>query len=265
MKKLLFVFLFVFSQFSLAAPTIETIQLNHRLASEVLPEIQAFLPKNATARAFNELIIIKAEKHEIETLRQLIYKLDTPAQRILISVLKTYDTISDRRNVELSGDIEISDSHAAGQVKLEGWSTKDNKNSDQYFQARGIAGRPILIAMGEIIPQKEQYLVLRDDISLAINEITHYLDINSGFEAIATILPNHQTIIEIHPGFGQYITQNGIIQHSRLFTSVSGPIDTWLEIGQLHHQKNIEKAGTTSYHSESQKQQAIYIKVEQLN
>lgn len=265
MKKLFLLILAIYCPLSFAAPIIETIQLNHRLANEVLPEVQAFLPENATARAFNELIIIKAEKNEIETLRQLVHKLDTPPQHLLITVLKSYDTISDRRNTALHGNIELSNNHLAGQVALEGWSTKDNKNHDQYFQARGLAGKPVLITMGESIPQQEQYLVLRHDGDLAINEATHYLDINSGFEAIATILPNHQTIIEIHPAFGHYNEPNGVIQHSQLISTVSGEIDTWLEVGQVHSKKNIEKLGTTSYHSDSQKQQSIYIKVEQLN
>lgn len=265
MNKALFALLLIMSSICFAAPQIETIQLNHRLASDVLPEVQAFLPENATARSFNELIIIKAEKHEIETLRQLIYKLDTPAQRILISVLKTFDTISDRQNAELSGDVVISNKHSAANVRLEGWSTKENKNDEQYFQARGIAGRPILISMGESIPQQEQLLVVYGDGSYAVNNTNYYLDINSGFEAKATILPNNQTVIDILPVFSQQIYKNGLIQNSQLFSTVSGPLDTWIEIGQIHNQKSIEKAGTTRYHSESQKQQTIYIKVEQLN
>lgn len=265
MKNVLFVVFAFFTQLSFAAPKIETIQLNHRLAGDVLPEVQAFLPANATARAFNELIIIKAEKHEIETLRQLIHKLDTPPQRLLITVLKTYDTISDRRNAQLSGDISVVNQHVAGQVKFEGWSTKENRNDEQFFQARGVAGRPILIAMGESIPQKEQFLLLHNDGGFAVENTTHYLDINSGFEAKATILPNHQTIVDILPVFSQQIYKNGLIQHSQLFSTVSGPVDTWLEVGQIHNQKSIEKAGTTRYHSESQKQQTVYIKVEQLN
>lgn len=55
------IFITLFSGQLLAENRIETIQLNHRLTSEVLPEVQAFLPKEATARAFNDFIIIQAE------------------------------------------------------------------------------------------------------------------------------------------------------------------------------------------------------------
>ena len=60
MKPILFALFFVFSSIAIADAKIETIQLNHRLAVEVLPEIQAFLPEKATARAFNDFIIVKA-------------------------------------------------------------------------------------------------------------------------------------------------------------------------------------------------------------
>ena len=60
MKPLLFVVFSLFSVCLTAEPKIETIELHHRLATELLPDIQAFLPKDSTARAFQNLIIIKA-------------------------------------------------------------------------------------------------------------------------------------------------------------------------------------------------------------
>ena len=89
MKVLLFTLLTLFSSIIFAEQKIEPIQLNHRLAVEVLPEIQAFLPEKATARAFNDFIIVKAENDVIHSIRQLINKLDTPPQRLRITVLKT--------------------------------------------------------------------------------------------------------------------------------------------------------------------------------
>ena len=60
MKHLLFVVFGLFSVCLYATPKIETIALQHRLATEILSDIQAFLPKDSTARAFQNLIIIKA-------------------------------------------------------------------------------------------------------------------------------------------------------------------------------------------------------------
>ena len=71
MKRFLFAPFFVFGSLATAAK-IETIQLNHRLAVEVLPEIHAFLPEKATARALNDFIIVKAEPDDLRQIKTLI-------------------------------------------------------------------------------------------------------------------------------------------------------------------------------------------------
>jgi len=263
MKQLLFTIFLVFSQLSFANQVIETIQLNHRLPTEILPEIQAFLSDNATARAFNNVLIVKAERAEIENIKQLLNKLDVPPQRIEISVLRSYDSISDRQNTHLGGDIHVENSDISGHIAVDSWSSHDNKNKEQAYKAVGIAGKPVLILMGEDIPQQEQYLVLRHDGDLAIQSQTHYISLNNGFEALARILPNNQVIIDIHPMFSQQEKHYGSITNTNVITSVSGPVGSWLEIGQISNRQNIKKQGTTSYHSHKEKQQSIYIKVEQ--
>lgn len=264
MKILSFVLFSLFSAISVAEQHIETIQLNHRLAVEVLSEIQAFLPEQATARAFNDLIIVKAEQDVILNIKHLIRKLDTPPQRLRITVLKTYDVLTDLQNTQIAADIDVHDRDIAGSVSIHSWSTKDTKNNEQFYRAQGLANHPISISMGDEIPQAEQYLILRRDGDLAVQTDTRYINIESGFKAIARILPNHQVILDIHPRFSEFSNQNGIINSSQIITSLAGPVGTWLEIGQIDNEKNIRKYETTTYRSHDKKQQHIYIKVEQL-
>ena len=71
-------------------------------------------------------------------------------------------------------------------------------------------------------------------------------------------------MLDIHPQFSEFSNQNGIINNSQIMTNLSGPVGTWLELGQIDNEKNIRKQGTTTYSSHDKKQQHIYIKVEQL-
>ena len=104
MKSILFCFFItLFSCPLFAEAKIETIQLNHRLASEVLPEIQAFLPEKATARAFNDFIILQADLKTIKQIKQLINQLDTPMQRLKISVVRTDQLLSNQDSSQVSG------------------------------------------------------------------------------------------------------------------------------------------------------------------
>lgn len=264
MKNILFALFALFSSAVYADVRIETIQLNHRLAVEVLPEIQAFLPEKATARAFNDFIIVKADAAALRQIKTLIKKLDTPPQRLRVTVLKTYDVLHDTEQQQISANVDVRDRDLSGSVSIQRWSTQDSKNDEQYYQAQGLANKPIFIDMGQDIPQSEQYLVLRNDGDLAVQTDTQYLNINSGFRAVARILPNHHVTLDIHPRFSEFSNQSGIINSSQIVTSLSGPAGTWLELGQIDNKKDIRKYGATQYNSHVKKQQHIYIKVDQL-
>lgn len=265
MKIFLFVIALSVSGSIWADNKIETIQLNHRLAVEVLPEVQAFLPKNATARAFNDFIVLKAEPHVIKDIKQLIYRLDTPLQRLKISVLSTDEKLSDRQNSQFNADIAVDDKELSGHVSVQKWSTNRSQNKEQHYQAQGLADKPILINMGQDIPQKEQILILRPDGNLAVQTNTSYININNGFQAVAHVLPNHQVIVDIHPMFSHLSNRNGVIDRSQIISSISGPVGSWIELGQIDNEKNIAKKGAKSYYSHRQLTHTIYIKVDTIN
>ena len=264
MKILLLAFTCLFSSFVLAEQKIETIQLNHRLATEVLPEIQAFLPSDATARAFNDYIILQAKPSALKDVKQLINQLDTPLQRLKISVLKTDEQLSKQKELEVGADVSINNEGASAVASVNTWSTNTTRNKDQRYQAQGIAGTPILISLGQEFPQERQDLLILANGAVAVQSSTDYISINSGFQAIARILPNHQAIIELHPRFSQLSKRSGTIDTSNIITTISGPVGTWIELGHIDNENNIEKQGATSYRSHRNLQQTIYIKVDPL-
>jgi len=264
MKALLFIIFSLFSGLLLAEDKIETIQLNHRLAVEVLPEIQAFLPKTATVRAFNDYIILQASPKVIIKVKQLIEQLDTPPQRLKISVLKTDDRLSTQQDIRVGADVEISNENTSAGVAVKSWSTNKARNKDQQHQAQGLAGHPIVISMGQDIPQKEQDILVFPRRAIAVQSSTHYISLNNGFQAVARILPNHQVIVDIHPRFSQLSKRNGTIETSNIVTTISGSVGTWIELGSINNENNIEKQGASSYRSHRQLQQTIYLKVDPL-
>lgn len=265
MKKLLLIVLFtIFSGLVSAETRIETIQLNHRLASEVLPEIQAFLPKQATARAFNDFIILQADNKTITQIKQLINKLDTPLQRLKISVMRTDQLLTNQDGRHISGHVSVRDGDIDAGISASKWSTKGSRNKDQYFQAQGIANTPITIMMGSDTPQREQYLILSSNGDFAVQNITHYVNINNGFKAVARVLPNNQVAVDVHPLFGHFSQQTGIVETSNIVSSISGEEGVWILLGETSSGQNIERSGVTSYSTNQQQQQNVYIKVEQL-
>ena len=244
MKRFLFSPFFVFG-FLATAAKIETIQLNHRLAVEVLPEIHAFLPEKATARALNYFIIVKAEPDDLRQIKTLIKQLDTPPQQLIVTVLKTYDVLQDHEQQAVSAHVDVRDRDLSGSVSIQRWSTQDTKSDEQFYQAQGLANKPIYIDMSQDISQSKQYLVLRNDDDLAVQTETQYLNINSGFRAVARNIPNHHVTLDIHPRFSDFSNQTGVVNSSQIVTNLSVPAETWLELGQIDNKRDIRKYGTT--------------------
>ena len=263
MKVIMIVLMYLFSLTALANQQLETIQLNHRLANEVLSEIHPFLPKGATARAYNELIIIKADSKTIKEIKHLINKLDTPPQRLKVSVLVTDEDLSKHQIEQFSAGIDISDEDRYGSGSIKRWSTNKSQNKEHTYQAQGMAGKPIFINLGQDIAQQERYLYFNRYGGVSTQQTTSYISLKNGFQAVANILPNNQVIVEIHPEFSSFNPRNGTINSSNVISTVSGAAGSWLELGQVDNEKSLEKQGSTSYHTHRQQQQSIYIKVEQ--
>mgnify|MGYP005839639803 CR=1 FL=1 len=266
MKRQYLWILLVLPLFSYAAEVIDTIQLQHRVAEDILVDIQPFLPDSATATAADDLIIIKADDATIKNIHRLISKLDKPLQRIKLSVLLTEQKLTTTQLSQLNGRIIVDNEAIQGHASLHNWSTQGNKEGKQLFQASGISHRPIQISLGKLIPQRDNYLVFTHNGYPAAYSTTHYLNINSGFVAIARLLPKQQTVIEIHPTFQQQ-TQDELvtIEHSQVFTTLSGPVGHWIELGQINHDYDLEQQGLTRYGTRQQTQQSIYIKLDQIH
>jgi hypothetical protein len=263
MKILVLVLFSLVSLLVWADNKIETIQLNHRIAAEVLAEIQPFLPAEATAGAANDFIILQATPKVIIEIKQLIKQLDTHTQSLIIKVLQTDEALSDNQRTRIDTDIVINERISSAAVTIRNWSTSNSRNKVQQYQARGIAGRPIMINTGQALPQKEQFLLLNSNGDLAVQTNTRYIDINNGFQAIAHILPNHQVRVEIYPHFATFSKKNGIISQSEMFTNILGSVGTWLEIGQVSNDKNRASHGATHHQTHHTQQHFIYIKVDE--
>jgi len=263
MKPFLIALFTLFSTVLFAKQEIKTIPLNHRVASQILPEIQAFLPPNATARAYNELIIIKAESADIRQLKQLINQLDTPMQRVRISVLKTDELLENQQGSQISATADINKEAIDGEIAIKRWSTNKSRNKEHSYQAQGIVGKPILIMTGQDVPQQEQFLYFNPNGGIAVQSNTRYISLNNGFQAVARLLPSKHVTVEIHPSFAQ-MNARGTINKSTIISTISGPVGTWIPLGQVDNEKNLEKHGSTRYHTHRQQQQTIYIKVDQL-
>jgi hypothetical protein len=237
---------------------INTIDLKHRLASDLLPKIEAFLPEGATVKAHENLLILKSDAETYYEIKKLLTKLDTPLKRLMVTVLRTHASLSELQGNSVQNDLEVDDiAYANTQVRR--WSNRTDKDENNYFQAQGINEQPILITLGQQTPQTEQLVLFNSSGDTAVATQTHYLNIENGFNAIVNVRANNQVTVAVHPFFAN-INDQAVIKRSQVFTTIAGPVDHWLALGQVNNEKSIEKSQLNKY-STQRNQQNIYLKV----
>ena len=159
----------------------------------------------------------------------------------------------DRLNIDLENPKNSS-------VEINRWSTKDSRERDQQYQARGIAGQPIDIQMGRAVADNQQQLIFYPNGGIAVQETTQYIQLDNGFQARVNILGNQQARVDILPLFSK-MQRNGDISTTSLLTTVNGPLDQWILIGQIGEQQR-QQHNTNTYRSHQDEQQWLYLKIE---
>jgi len=237
---------------------INTIQLEHRLASELLPHVKAFLPDAATVKAYDDLLIIKSDAITYFEVQRLVQQLDKPIQRVIVSVLRTHASLSELHGNSVQIDLEVDD-NATANTQVRRWSSRSNSDSDNYFRAQGLSNHPILIQLQQSRPQQEQVIFFNNSGEQLVATTNRYLDIESGFQALVQPRPDKQVKVDIQPVFSQ-ISSRDQIQKSQIITTISGPVNQWLELGQINNEKSIESSSLTRYTTQ-RNQQNLYLKV----
>lgn len=244
-----------------AEADIYTINLKHRLAADVMPQIEAFLPESATIRAYGDMLILKSDRATLANVEQLLSKLDVAQKSVVISVMRSNDTINQQRGGSTQLDIEASEDIRGG-VAINRWSTKDNTEQNQHYRARGVAGQPVSISLGEELPQRNQLVFVDSYGGVSVADDTHYIATVNGFKAVPFLLPDNQIRVEIHPFFSHVSTSNDEIRSSDVITTIVGNIGEWLEVGRITENAEQVDHGVTTYRSHGSQQQFIYLKVE---
>lgn len=259
--KLIYLFLALFSGFAYAASdelNINTIDLKYRLASELLPQIEAFIPKGATVKGHESLLILKSDAQTYFEIKKLIKKLDTPIKRVVITVLRTHASLSELQGNSVQIDLEVDDAVTAN-TQVRRWSNRTDKDENNYYQAQGINEQPILIKLEQQTPREEQLVLFNTSGDSAVSTQTHYINTQSGFNAVVKARANDQVTVDIHPVFGE-INRKGNIKHSQVLTTIAGPIDRWIALGQINNEKSIESSQLNRYTTQ-RNQQNLYLKV----
>ena len=221
-----------------AETTFIIIELNHRMAEELVQTIRPLVGDNGVVTAANNQLFIRADKERITEIQQLVAALDTEKHNHKISV--SYDAINSQQQDNTSvqgtikrGNISISNSrnlpNNAAQIQFEQNNSIVTQQNMQFVNV--LDGERAFIKSGQIVPYTQEWVVLTQRY-IQIQTTTNFRDISTGFSLRLSSLGNssNEFELEITPRIAS-LNNNGFVDFEELSTTVRVRKGEWFDLG----------------------------------
>jgi len=230
-----FVFL-VFAFWTLAALAqyaLEIIPLRHATAEHVLPVLRPLLEPGGTLSSSANQLFVRASPANVAELKRVLETIDRPARRLQILVRFDDALDASRREIGASGTVTNRGSNV--EIRAAEGSRRAEERVDQRLML--LEGGRGFIATGRSDPLRERA---------------------SGFEVTPRVSGDTVTV-----DIAQQQERGD--QFQRLFTSVSGRLGEWLELGGAAANATRDERGIlSSDRSAASGSRRIWLKVEEL-
>ncbi|BFN27918.1 bacterial type II/III secretion system short domain protein [Pseudomonas sp. SCT] len=247
----------------------EVIQLNNRMAEDVIPVAESVLGNQGRVTAYGNQLIVNAPDSMISELRRVIDQLDVAPKRLLISVDTQDSASSSAGGYQVdgsvrSGDVEFEtgrgETGGRDRVRIIRRSTNSRDGGIQQVQAS--EGYPALIQVGQSVPLTTQ----GTDGYGQIYQQTQYRDVLRGFYATATIHGDRVQISISSTRDRLAQGRSGVVEMQNADTRVSGRVGEWITIGGIDESADSEQRGTLRrYSTQGSQNLSMRLKVDVLD
>lgn len=277
------------------ADSIETIQLHHRPAAELIPLIKPMLHANDSVTGQGFQLFVRSSEQNLEQLRRMVEQLDTASQQLLISVFQGSErdlralAVGGGFNYQGSdGDISVGSgerttrggsvrySTGGASVNVNTLSTRGRLSDNPIHQLRVSEGAPGYIETGQSIPYFSGPAWWgrhhRDGAGVEAGVEPHgagvvagveFKDVTTGFYVLPRV-HGDQVTLDISP-HKQALSDSrpGTIDTQGASTRVTGPLGQWMTIGGVTDQTSRSSSGIgTRLSTDSRTNDSIWIKAE---
>lgn len=255
--------------FTVAQAASEVIELNYRMAQDVLPVVQSVLGTEGRASAYGNQLIVNASPEKLSELRSVLDSIDTQPRRLLITVdtqgtqysrergYQTNGTVSGRH-----GEIIIGQGEQDGRdrVRIIRNTTQNRDGALRTIQT--LEGSAALIQVGQDVPQRST----RYGPYGQVQENTEYRSVNQGFYVTATV-HGDRVQIEIDSQNDQRSTrQTDVINTQSTSSRVSGRLGEWISVSGTQEDNNSHDGGfLQKRYSTGREDSQLQLKVEVLD
>jgi len=261
-RPVLFALLALWASAALAQP-LEIIRLQHRRAEQVLPQLTPFVEAGGALSGVNDMLFLRASPHNQAELRKLVATLDTPPRQLVIRVRQEGERTEEAAGAGLSGRVVLGGGAPAvtGTARAYQSERRNRSTTQQEVQTIEDGRASIFVGQSLILPLRR---VVLTPVGVVVAESLVQRDLGTGFVAVPH-LEGERVTLEISPVDASAGSQPGSVNVMRVFTTVSGRLGEWIELGGATGEERGDTAGITRYgtHSASH-QRRLFLRVDAL-
>lgn len=258
MKFNLWLLLLAFSGMAPADDTVmEVIPLYNRPAAEIQPLLAPLLEETDRIIDNGSSLIVKTTPARLESIQELIRKLDVRLGNLVISVLQS----SNKTAAELNAEAGIAISPSAIRMRGMVGDTRDLRTEQSTQMIRTLEGQAAHIKVGEVRPVQD---ITAYDSGYGYSSgstTTQMVEATTGF-AVTPRLAGQQVMLDIEPWSDRFRHGNRI-ETQGASTSLRANLGEWVEIGGSDTDRSMHSHGFNSFNQSSRENTLrILIKVD---
>ncbi|HPI59372.1 hypothetical protein [Zoogloea sp.] len=255
----LFAILLAITQPVLAQGRLEIITLRHRSADQIVPALRPLVEPGGALSTLDDKLLIRVSPANLVELQAAISALDVPLRRLLVSVRQSQQDEGQGGEISLSGRVAPGNSR----ILIEGGAGRQARTEGINQQVQVVEGGRALIRVGQSLPVPMREWRSTGAGWQALDSV-RYTDVGSGFLAAPQLL-GEQVSIEIAPAM-ERVGPNGVIESTRLATTVSGRVGQWIPLGSSQSDTRRFGYGTSGIQQGNTRSQAlVWLRVDVLD
>lgn len=255
----------------------EVLELKYRNAEQVLPVLQPLVEAGGAISGTRNQIILRASRRNIDEIRRVLAKIDSPPRRLTISVRQ--DSAENVQGVAAGVEGSIH-SRGGGELRANVVGSRNSRDERVSQRVQVLEGYAATILVGQSVPVPTRSIsgaVTGANQGVLTAETITYRDINTGFDVVPR-LTGEMVQLEISPrreardsrdnrdtrdmlGNSAAVTVNT----QRIATTAGGRLGEWFELGGVSQEASRQGAGQVhSSRGERRDTRRVWVKVEEI-
>ena len=237
MRAITYLWLAVCALPALGQGSLEVIELRHRTAEQVLPDLRPLLDPGAVLTGQRNQLIVRTSPRNLAELRRALEALDRPARRLLISV-RFDDAAADERSAFSASGV-VSAEGARARIQAQDARSSASERVDQRVQV--LEGGRATIATGQSRPVRQTEIL--GNPGTPVQRQTVIIQETATGLVVVPRLSGSTVFLEIAPQREAPGAFPGSVQGHAAATTASGRLGEWFELAGIAEARARDERG----------------------